>query len=320
MVVEALVFGGPVVVVMLGVPIWHSIGECRKGRTVQLRLLRWWLICGFIVFVSLLFGLAFGVAGFVLSNLPTPPSPSKASQISTDCRILSSGIDLRSAKICTPRLLSNARDTVVMRSKFRCCFEYYWASVFKVEFKPFLSEMPVQAAAEVPQEALPAHCRPGFGPAWTLKEKYQVNRTYPCKYTPGSLETVDIAEEFFAHCKSEKVTVLKLIKQAWIVLFFSEQWIFSTSSQAGLVFWKALSSISVAACYSVLVTGLAKTVCELRFMLFGSNHFSGVEKVYFEARLQITCIFVATLVGAIWYSGHLEGLNPHVNQLSAAAT
>lgn len=104
MVVETFVFGAPVMVVMLGVPIWHSIGECRKGRTKQLRLLRWWLTCGLIVFVSMFSGLVFGVAGFVLSNLPASPPP-KPSQVSTDCRILSSGKRC-SIKICLGILVS----------------------------------------------------------------------------------------------------------------------------------------------------------------------------------------------------------------------
>eukprot|EP00250_Pteridium_aquilinum_P009598 c18783_g1_i2 orf=957-1580(+) len=206
-----------------------------------------------------------------------------------------------------------------MRSRFRCYFEYYWASVFKVEYKPYSSELLVEATSEVPKAALPAYCRPGFGRLWILKEKYKVNGTYPCKYSPGSLEMVDIAEDLFVKCKPEKVTVLSLFKQAWMGLFFSEQWIFSSSSQAGLVFRTALSSISFAACYSVLITGLARTVCEARSMLYGSNGFSGVEKVYFEVRLQLSCLLMTTLVGAVWYNGHLEGLNLYVKQLFATA-
>lgn len=311
-------FGAPVMVVMLGVPIWHSIGECRKGRTKQLRLLRWWLTCGLIVFVSMFSGLVFGVAGFVLSNLPASPPP-KPSQVSTDCRILSSGIDLRSSKICTPRSLSNAEGKIKIR-KFRCYFEYYWASVFKVEFKPYSSNLLVEAVSEVPKAALPASCRPGFGPVWILKEKYQVNVTYPCKYSLGSSGMVDMADDLFAKCKSEKVTILNLIKQSLTALFFSEQWIFSSRSQAGLVFRKALNAILFAAGYSVLVTGFARTVCEMRSMLYGSNSFSVVEKVYFEVRLQITCMLMATLVGASWYNGHMEGLKLFMNRIFATPT
>ncbi|KAI5076942.1 hypothetical protein GOP47_0009007 [Adiantum capillus-veneris] len=126
------------------------------------------------------------------------------------------GIDLRWSKICAPRSLSKAEDSIKMRSKFRCYFEYYWACVFKVEFRTYSSELPIKAVSEVPKGALPAYCRPGFGPVWTLREKYQVNRTYPCKYTPGHLEMVDIGEDLFAKCQSEKVTAFNIFKQAFM--------------------------------------------------------------------------------------------------------
>lgn len=305
--VEAFLFGAPVLVVMLGVPIWHSLGECRKGRSTQLRLLRWWLTCGFIVSVSMLSGLAFGLAGFVLSNLPPSPSP-KPSQVSTDCKILSAGIDLRWSKTCTPQYLLKPEGSLKVRSKFRCYFDYYWASVFKVELRPYSSDLLVEAVSEVPRAALPAHCRPDFGPLWILKEKYQVNGTYPCKYSPGSSGVVDIVEDLFAKCKAEKVTILNLIRQALMVIFFSEQWILSSTSQGGRAVRKALHSILFAVCYSVLTAGFARTTCKIRSLLYGSDSFSVVEKVYFEVRLQITCMLMATLVGASWYNGHLEGL------------
>lgn len=201
-----------------------------------------------------------------------------------------------------------------MRSKFRCYFEYYWASVFKVEFKPYSSELPVRAVSEVPKAALPAYCRPGFGGVWILREMYQVNRTYPCKYTPGHLEMVDIAEDLFANCKAEKVSALSLFKQAWMVLLFSDQW---STSQSGIVARKALSYISFAACYSVIITGFARIVCFIRSMLYGPDSLSNIDKVYFEVRLQLTCMFMASVLWAVWYNGHIEHLNFFINQLFA---
>mgnify|MGYP006889215559 CR=1 FL=1 len=44
----------------------------------------------------------------------------------------------------------------------------------QVEFKPHASELVVQAVTEVPREALPPHCRPGFGRVWMVKESHQV--------------------------------------------------------------------------------------------------------------------------------------------------
>ncbi|KAI5076357.1 hypothetical protein GOP47_0008422 [Adiantum capillus-veneris] len=165
-----------------------------------------------------------------------------------------------------------------MRSKFRCYFEYYWACVFKVEFRTYSSELPIKAVSEVPKGALPAYCRPGFGPVWTLREKYQVNRTYPCKYTPGHLEMVDIGEDLFAKCQSEKVTAFNIFKQAFMALFVSDQWIFSSTSQAGIVLRRALGYISFAVCFSVLVTGFARTVSAIRSLLYGPDSLSNIDK------------------------------------------
>lgn len=306
--------GLPLALLMLGVPLWYCVGECRQGRIAQIRLFRWWLMCGMLVMIPTLTGLLFGVVGFILSNIPA----TRPSQISTNCRILSTSVDLRSTKMCTPQLLPDTQQTIQPRSKFRCYFDYYWASVFKVEFEPHLLGLHVQARAEIPREALPAFCRPGFGATWTLKEMYQINWTYPCKYTPGNLEMVEMTENWFANCKADELTVLNLIKQVWIMLFFSEQSIFYGSSQAGFIFWKALAAVSFGMCCSIFVTGFAKTIRQLRFMMSNSKELSDLEVVYFEARLQITCIFVATLGGAVWYIGQKElslGLNDFLQLL-----
>ncbi|KAJ6889647.1 hypothetical protein NC651_023406 [Populus alba x Populus x berolinensis] len=44
------------------------------------------------------------------------------------------GVDLRSSKVCEPRFLNYKAKQCVFnpynRSKFRCRYDYYWASVF----------------------------------------------------------------------------------------------------------------------------------------------------------------------------------------------
>jgi hypothetical protein len=56
--------------------------------------------------------------------------------------LLTTGVDLRSAKICEVDNLpymQNSGLSQTCRSKFQCYFDYYWTSVFKVQ--PYLKPM-----------------------------------------------------------------------------------------------------------------------------------------------------------------------------------
>lgn len=44
----------------------------------------------------------------------------------------------------------------------------------QVEYRPHYSDVPIEAAAEAPREALPIGCRPGFSAVWLAKERFQV--------------------------------------------------------------------------------------------------------------------------------------------------
>lgn len=73
---------------MLGVPLWHSIGECRRGRMVSVHLFRWWIVCAFMLLLCFLGAILFASFVVLLSNLPPP----NLSSVSTSCKILSTGI------------------------------------------------------------------------------------------------------------------------------------------------------------------------------------------------------------------------------------
>lgn len=45
---------------------------------------------------------------------------------------------------------------------------------FQVEYKDYASGEPQVALAEAPNEALPLSCRPNFGAAWLIKDKFKV--------------------------------------------------------------------------------------------------------------------------------------------------
>ncbi|KAK6947317.1 hypothetical protein RJ641_000790, partial [Dillenia turbinata] len=73
------------------------------------------------------------------------------------------GVDLRSSKVCELGLLNyNAKHVLnpFEKKKFRCRYDYYWASVFEVEYIDHSSGEAVLALAEAPKEALPLTCRP----------------------------------------------------------------------------------------------------------------------------------------------------------------
>eukprot|EP01018_Ginkgo_biloba_P007440 Gb_25188 [translate_table: standard] len=97
---------------------------------------------------------------------------------------------------------------------------------------------------------------------------------------------------------------MKLIHVHLLCRFWqSDRSIYSKKSHPVRAFWKAVASISVGISYSIFVTGFAKIIRELRTMLFGSADSSEVDAALFEARLQLMCIFIASLFAITWLGG-----------------
>ncbi|ONM14302.1 OSJNBa0083N12.13-like protein [Zea mays] len=127
----------------------------------------------FPIAVSFLFSFLVGLAGLALGGLSSTASVSMPST----CRILSSGVDLRSSKVCELGLLNYRAKHVFYPSskrRFRCHDDYYWASVLQVEYTEYFSGQLSYAVAEAPKEALPHNCRPDFGAAWSTTLKFKV--------------------------------------------------------------------------------------------------------------------------------------------------
>ncbi|MCD9638673.1 hypothetical protein HAX54_022795 [Datura stramonium] len=59
--------------------------------------------------------------------------------------------------------------TLLKVKSFSCHYDYYWASVFKVEYMDHSGQARL-ALAEAPNEALPSDCRPNFSVAWLTKD------------------------------------------------------------------------------------------------------------------------------------------------------
>ncbi|MED6147410.1 hypothetical protein PIB30_043805 [Stylosanthes scabra] len=141
-------------------------------------------------------------------SIPSPIS------LPSQCKIVSRGVDIRSSKICELGLLNyKAKDVFhhFEKSKYRCRYDYYWASVFQVEYKDHFSGQKQIAFAEAPYEALPLYCRPNFGAAWLAQYKFKVNETYDCWYTSG-VSKVRFDQDNLFSCQADAQSALEKIK------------------------------------------------------------------------------------------------------------
>ncbi|KAG8486502.1 hypothetical protein CXB51_019861 [Gossypium anomalum] len=135
--------------------------------------------------------------------------------VPTQCKIVSSSVDIRSSKVCELGLLNYKAKHVFYspeNSKFTCRYDYYWTSVFKVEYTDHSSDQMQLALTEAPNEALPVSCRPDFGVAWLTKDKFKVNETYDCWYISGT-PTVKLYNDGFFSCQAKDPSLIEMMKR-----------------------------------------------------------------------------------------------------------
>ncbi|KFK28582.1 hypothetical protein AALP_AA7G015800 [Arabis alpina] len=147
-------------------------------------------------------------------------SSSSATSLASRCKIVSSSVDLRFSKVCGIGLLNIKAQHVFYpfeRDKFRCRFDYYWASVFKVEYKDHLMGQTRLAFSEAPNEALPPECRPNFGAALLTKDNFKVNETYDCWYTLG-IPKIKLYRDSFFGCQANDLSFTDTVKQYSVLL------------------------------------------------------------------------------------------------------
>ncbi|KAL3738580.1 hypothetical protein ACJRO7_020021 [Eucalyptus globulus] len=161
------------------------------------------------LFPALLFPVVFffsssfliGVVALLVSNFSIPSPMSLPAQ----CKIVSSNkfrVDIRSSKVCELGLLNYNAKIVFSSSekrKFRCRYDYYWASVIKA-----------------PNEALPADCKPGFGVAWLTKDKFKVNNTYDYWYTSSNSKVSIYHDDFFS-CQAKDPSAMEMMRRYYIL-------------------------------------------------------------------------------------------------------
>ncbi|XP_062029981.1 uncharacterized protein LOC133745839 [Rosa rugosa] len=178
--------------------------------------------------------------------------------VSSQCRIVSSSVDLKSAKVCELGLFNYKAKHVfypLEGRKFRCRYDYYWASVFKVEYQDQSSGQTQVALAEAPSEALPLNCRPNFGAAWLTKDKFKVNKTYNCWYTYG-VSQVSLYDDGFFSCQATDPSTFEMIRRYFILSTkILRSWFLS---QEPALYWRWETIIG-------LVTGFSTALISISF-------------------------------------------------------
>ncbi|CAN6712099.1 unnamed protein product [Malus baccata var. baccata] len=235
-----------------------------KGSVANL-ILRWslCLLLPILAFFSLSLFVAF-VAVFVAdSSIPSPIS------VPSQCRIVSSSVDLKSSKVCELGLFNYKAKHVFYPfegRRFRCRYDYYWASIFKVEYKDQSSGQTQLALAEAPDEALPLNCRPNFGAAWLTKDKFKVNETYDCWYTYG-ISKVSLYHDGFFSCQAKDPSTFEMIRRYCILATkILHAWIFS---QKRSVFcrWETIAGVVSGFSTSIISIFFVRLLQQMKFRL-----------------------------------------------------
>ncbi|KAI0488393.1 hypothetical protein KFK09_028224 [Dendrobium nobile] len=189
--------------------------EAEKDR-VAIRIMARFLCTAVVSLgVSFLLSFVFGLLAIVMGSL-SAPNPVMLPAI---CRILSSSVDIKSSKVCEVGFLNyKARNVFHPNEKttFRCRDDYYWASVFEVEFKEYFSGQILHAVAEAPKEALPQDCRPSFDTAWMTKMKFEVNETYKCTYKLGG-QKADIYPDSLFNCQAKNPSTAEMVRRFFVL-------------------------------------------------------------------------------------------------------
>ncbi|XP_072961724.1 uncharacterized protein [Typha angustifolia] len=229
-------------------------GEGKSERRASRVLIPCCLSVAFSAAAYFLFSFLFGLLALAIGNL----SASTAVSVSSTCRIVSSSVDLRSSKVCELGLLNYKAKHVfypLESRRFQCRDDYYWASVFQVEYKEYFSGQMFRAVAEAPKEALPHDCRPDFGTAWTTRLKFKVNETYKCRYTLGS-RNADIYSDDLFNCQAKEPSAAEMIKRIFILFRRSNP--FERVSCRRVVYMVAgiVSGMLAAMCFVILIKSL----------------------------------------------------------------
>ncbi|KAL9242657.1 hypothetical protein vseg_016639 [Gypsophila vaccaria] len=218
--------------------------------------------CTFAVIISLfsIFSLtyAFGFFAVLLATFSIPPA-----NLPSQCRIVSSSIDLKTSKICELGLLNYKAKRVFYpseRRKFRCRYDYYWASIFKVEFRDHFSGRTMLGLAEAPKEALPSDCRPNFTTAWLTKHALKVNETYDCWYT-STLSKIELFEDSYFGCQAKDPSLSEMLRRYSVLCVkMIQSWLSGQLKAKNTIFGMVIGIII--GIFTAVITIVSFAVCQ----------------------------------------------------------
>nr|XP_009799842.1 PREDICTED: uncharacterized protein LOC104245844 [Nicotiana sylvestris] len=245
-----------------------------------------WILFFFFAFFSLSFSLLY-LAVF-LGNL----SISSPISLPSQCKIVSSSVDLRSSKVCELGLLNYKAKHVLYpseRKKFRCRYDYYWASVFKVTtticcslryYFPVIVLLVYMLISSYQQDLMHLKLKlpdkkeletfqlgvihESLGsdlcmvPCHEMKYLhavmhffFQVNKTYECWYTLG-ISKVHIYEDGFFDCQAKDPSTIEMFIR-YLILFMRilKSWYVSGTS-AWHWRWEAVAGVIAGFCTSMI--------------------------------------------------------------------
>ncbi|RAL41569.1 unnamed protein product [Cuscuta campestris] len=216
------------------------------------------------------------------------------------CRIVSSSVDLRSSKVCELGLLNYKAKTVLYpheRKKFRCRYDYYWASVFKVEYVDHSGQSRL-AFAEAPSEALPSECRPNFVAAWLTKDRFKVNETYKCQYTLG-ISKITIYEDGLFNCQAKYPSTVEMSIRYVILFRRILKSAFASSNLPSGLRWGVVAGLLSGFFSSYVIISLARLVSKFRTSS-SQLAVAGWLNRCNAVRLKRVCLFVAYVSFSSW--------------------
>lgn len=269
--------------------------EDTKRVSVVYLLLR----CSIAFLFPLIFLILVAITVVVLTVFISNLSISYPISVPCQCKIVSSSVDLRSAKVCELGLLNYKAKHVFYPSekkKFRCRYDYYWASVFEVEYTDHSGHHHT-AFTEAPNEALPPDCRPTFNAAWMAKDRFKVNETYDCWYTLGISKLNLYYDEVF-NCQADHPSMTEMLKR---YLILSTDMLMTWLSQTGrgkgrYARWEILAGVISGFMTSLITVALGRMLYLLKSRIVGMLW---VRDVYL-IRLKRACFLVAYFSFVSW--------------------
>ncbi|KAK9050514.1 hypothetical protein SSX86_030516 [Deinandra increscens subsp. villosa] len=266
--------------------------EVKRSSGVY-QLLRCCIAFLFLLIFMVLVVFTLLVLALFISNI----SISYPISVPCQCKIVSSNVDLRSAKVCELGLLNYKAKHVFYPSekkKFRCRHDYYWASVFEVEYTDH-SGHPHTALAEAPNEALPLDCRPTFNAAWMAKDRFKVNETYDCWYTLG-ISKLNLYHDELFNCRADHPSMTEMLKR---YLILSMDMFTSWSSQMrvhNIMSWGAIAGAVSGVLTSMITVALGRMLYLLKSRIVSMVR---VKDAYL-IRLKRVCFLVAYFSFVSW--------------------